>query len=110
MSHASNDPISVAAMALAAGRKALSDYSHPKSPHKYTQPQLFALLILKQLFKIDYRGVVLWVERWRELREALGLTRVPHYSTLCLAEQRLLKKGALSDYWTPRSTRPAKTA
>ena len=31
----------------------------------------------------------------RALREALGLERVPHYSTLCYAERRLLKKGAL---------------
>lgn len=110
MAHASKDPIAVAKMALAAGRKALPDYSHPKSPHKYTQPQLFALLILKQLFKIDYRGVVLWVERWQELRKAIGLKRVPNFSTLCRAEQRLLKGGALSDCWTPPSTRHATPA
>jgi len=110
MAHASKDPIAVAKMALAAGRKALPDYSHPKSPHKYTQPQLFALLILKQLFKIDYRGVVQWVEQWRELREALDLKRVPNYSTLCRAEERLLKKGALSGFWTPPSTRHATPA
>jgi hypothetical protein len=29
-----------------------------------------------------------------ELRADLGLAKVPHYSTLCFAEQRLLKKGA----------------
>jgi hypothetical protein len=31
-----------------------------------------------------------------ELREELGLRGVPHYSTLCYAAKRLLKKGSSS--------------
>ena len=79
---------------MAAGKDALADYSHPKSPHKFTQPQLFAMLVLKQFFRLDYRGTVAWISQWAELREALEIQRPPHYSTLCYAERRLLKKGA----------------
>jgi hypothetical protein len=64
---------------------------------------LFALLVLKQLFRLDYRGTVAWVERWSELREALELKGTPHYSTLCYAEGRLLKKGARVGSWMQRS-------
>ena len=97
MSRTTKDPIALARAALEAGKEALSDYSCPKSPHKFTQPQLFAMLVLKQFFKRDYRGVVQWLLQWSELRDALELKRVPNYSTLCYAEGRLLKKGALND-------------
>ena len=76
--------------ALAVGRLALPPYASRYSKHTYTQPQLFALLALKQFLKTDYRGVVTLVGEWAELRHALGLKAVPHYSTLCYAERRLL--------------------
>ena len=95
---------------MEAGKEALPDYSCSKSPHKFTQPQLFAMLVLKQFFKLDYRGVVAWMSRWKELRDAIGLTRVPHYSTLCYAEGRLLKKGAPHVSWTPQSSLPVNAA
>ena len=96
MSRTTQDPIAVAKMALAAGRKALPDYSCPKSPHKFTQPQLFAMLVLKQFFKRDYRGTVTWLSQWSELRDVLGIHEVPHFRTLHEASNRLLKKGAAS--------------
>ena len=55
--------------------------------------QLFAVLALKTFLKTDYRGVVQFLADFAELREDLGLTKVPHYSTLCYAAARLLKKG-----------------
>jgi hypothetical protein len=110
MSRTTKDPIALARAALEAGKRALPDYSCSKSCHLYTQPQLFAMLALKQFLKLDYRGVVTWLSRWKELRDALGLTRVPHYSTLCYAERRLLKRGALDASWTPPSTWPAGAA
>ena len=108
MSTTTKDPIALAKAALAAGEKAFPPYSHRKSPHKYTQAQLFALLALRQYFRLDYRGVVAWLRRWSDLRRTLGLKRIPHYSTLCYAEDRLLKKGALLASWTPPSTSRAK--
>lgn len=92
MSTTTKDPIALAKAALAAGKQALPDYSCQKSPHKFTQPQLFALLVLRQFFRTDYRGLVVMLDRWSDLKTALGIQRTPHYSTLCYAERRLLKK------------------
>ena len=61
MSRTTKDPIAFARAVLEAGKEALPAYSHFKSPHKFTQPQLFAMLVLKQFFKLDYRGVVAWL-------------------------------------------------
>ena len=95
--------------ALAAGRAALPPYASRFSKHAYTQPQLFALLALRQFLKTDYRGVVALAAEWAELRRALGLTHVPHYSTLCYAERRLLagaEKGGPSPARRPPSSPP----
>jgi hypothetical protein len=86
-------PRRLAREALELGRAALPDYSCPTSRHDFTQPQLFAVLALKAFLKTDYRGVVAFLDDFPELRGDLGLARVPHYSTLCYAERRLLKKG-----------------
>jgi hypothetical protein len=86
-------PRAVAREALRLAQEALPAYSSKFSRQDFTQAQLFALLALKTFFKTDYRGVVQLAEDFAELREELGLTKVPHYSTLCKAEQRLLKKG-----------------
>jgi hypothetical protein len=76
--------------ALAVGRAALPPYSGPHSRHDFTQPQLFALLVLRQRLRTDYRGLVTLLTEWGEVRRALGLRKVPHYSTLCYAAHRLL--------------------
>src|SRR6516164_690743 len=89
-------PRRVAREALALARQALPGYSCPTSRHDFTQAQLFAVLALKTFLKTDYRGVVAFLDDFPELRADLGLTKVPHYSTLCYAEQRLLKKGTSS--------------
>ena len=82
--------LQVAHDALAAGGAALPPFASRFSRHDYTQPQLFALLVLRQFLRTDYRGLVTLVAEWRELREALGLTKVPHYSTLAYAASRLM--------------------
>ena len=99
-------PLAFARTALQAGERTLPRYSHPSSPHQYTQPQLFAILALKDFFGIDYRGIVKLVSEWSDLRQVLGLERVPDYSTLRYAEKRLLKKGASLGSLRPPSTRP----
>jgi hypothetical protein len=86
-------PRRVAREALLVAQDALPEYSAPTSRHDFTQAQLFAILALKTFLKTDYRGVVAFVDDFPELQSDLGLTKVPHYSTLCYAEQRLLKKG-----------------
>jgi hypothetical protein len=94
MGKTTRNPIALGRAALEVGEAALPPYSHRNSPHKFTQAQLFALLVLREFFRLDYRSLVEWLEQWSELRGALGLKQLPHYSTLCYAEDRLLKKGA----------------
>lgn len=104
----SKSAVRVAREALAVGRAALPAYSGPHAKHTYTQPQLFALLVLRHFLKTDYRGLVTLAAEWAELRRALGLRRVPHYSTLCYAERRLLagaEKGGPSAALRPPSSR-----
>jgi len=86
--------VAVAREALRVGQAALPPYSSRFSRRDFTQAQLFALLVLRQFLRTDYRGVVALVAEWSDLRRALGLKKVPHYSTLCYAEPRVLgKKG-----------------
>jgi len=86
-------PRAVAQEALRLAQDALPPYSAAKSRKDFTQHQLFAVLALKTFFKTDYRGVARLLSDFSDLRDDLGLTKVPHYSTLCYAAARLLKKG-----------------
>ena len=83
-------PRAVAREALRLAQEALPAYSSKYSRKDFTQHQLFAVLALKAFLKTDYRGVVAFLGDFAELRGDLGLTKVPHYSTLDYAEQRLL--------------------
>ena len=89
-------PRAVAREALRLAKGALPAYSSKYSRKDFTQHQLFAVLALKTFLKTDYRGAVQFLADFSELRGDLGLKAVPHYSTLCYAEQRLLKRGTSS--------------
>ena len=97
MSRTSKSPRTVALEALATGEAALPLYSHPCSPKKFTQPQLFACLVLKAFFRTDYRGIVAILADWQELTRALGLRIVPHFTTVQKAAERLLCFGPAND-------------
>jgi len=88
----SKSTLTVARMALRAARDALPDYARPKSPRKFTQPQLVACLVVKEFLHLDYRGMSTRLGEWSDLRQVLGLKRVPHFTTLCAAHKRLFKK------------------
>ena len=81
--------VNLARLSLQVAQAHLPAYAHKFSPQRYTQPQLFSLLVLRQFFQTDYRGIVVLLAEWSELRSTLGLKQVPHYSTLCYAAQRL---------------------
>ncbi|HEY7158487.1 MAG TPA: hypothetical protein VH575_31370 [Gemmataceae bacterium] len=89
-------PRAVAREALRLARDTLPAYSSKFSRRDYTQHQLFALLTLKTFFKTDYSGLSQMLADFAERRQDLGLTETPHYSTLCYAAKRLLKKGSSS--------------
>jgi hypothetical protein len=96
-------PLALARAALAAAADALPAYSSKYSKRDFTQHQLFALLALREFLKTDYRGLEELLRDWSDLRQALGLKKVPDHSTLQKAAQRLLeKKGSM-----PCSPRPS---
>lgn len=84
----SKSPRKVILVALAVGKEALPDYSHPCSPKVFTQPQLFACLALMVFLRTDYRGIEAYIRDFAAIAEWLGLSRVPDHSTLHKAAQR----------------------
>jgi hypothetical protein len=103
-------PRALAQQALRLAQEALPAYSSKFSRKDFTQHQLFALLTLKTFFRTDYRGVTALLDDFAELRDDLGLDKVPHYSTLCYAAQRLLKKGSSSCSSSRPPSAPKKAA
>jgi hypothetical protein len=88
----SKSPLRVAREALAVAHLRLRPYAHKFSPKKYTQPQLFACLVLKTFLKTDYRGLVAHLADHSDLRAVLGLEVVPHFTTPQKASRRLLRQ------------------
>ena len=70
-------------------------FAHRFSPKKFSQPQLVAILCLKEARRQDYRGICHDLREWAEVRAVLQLKAVPHYSTLCKAAERLLGEKSL---------------
>ncbi len=103
-------PVALARSALDVGEQGLEPYSSARSRHDFTQAQLFAVLVLRQFFKTDYRGMVELLGDLSDLRNVLRLKKVPHYTTLQKAEARLLKKGGSIGCSMPYLTRPANAA
>src|SRR3954469_14373600 len=87
----SKSPRKVMAEAFATAQACLPAYSHKFAPKKYTQHQLFASLVLKQFERKDYRGVCQLLADCSDLREVIGLSIVPHYTTLQKARAPLLR-------------------
>ena len=85
-------PLALARTALEVAKAEVPDYSSKFSPRTYTQPQLLALLALREFLKVDYRGLVALLADWSDPRAELGLSRVPNFSTLQRAARRLLEK------------------
>ena len=102
--------LDVARAAFSIGKEGLAPYSNKFSRQDFVQAQLFAMLALRQFFKADYRKATEMLSEWSDLRKVLELEKVPHYTTLQKAHQRLLKKGVSIDCSTLSPTRPAAVA
>jgi transposase len=94
MSTTTKSPKKVVRTALRVAARVLPLYSHHMSPKKFSQPQLFACLVLKTFFKTDYRGICAYLTDMPDLRRAIGLKDVPHFTTLHKASQCLLAVNA----------------
>ena len=82
MSAKQNILVEVSRLSLRLASRYMQPYSHTKSPKRFTQAQLMACLILRAYLKTTYRGVIDVLDASAELQKCLGLTRLPHYSTL----------------------------
>ena len=105
----SKSPKAIARVAYAVAQQSVPAYSSQKSPHKFTQPQLITILVLKEFFKMDYRGITAILTDSSDLCAVFELTMVPHYTTIQKAAHRLTKKATL-DQLTKRILATAQTA
>jgi hypothetical protein len=77
--------------ALQVSQRVLRRFSNRFSPHKFTQPQLFACLVMKEFLGQDYRTAARLLADSPDLQKWIGLAHPPHYTTLHKASQRLLR-------------------
>jgi hypothetical protein len=68
---------------------AVPQYRSPFSKHTFTQPSLLAILCLMRYEDWTYRETEVRLREHAELREALGIDRVPDYTTLYRCLRRL---------------------
>jgi hypothetical protein len=59
------------------GRLTLRPYSNRHSRKTFTQPQLFACLVLKEFLQLDYHKLSMLLHDIPELAAAIGLTKTP---------------------------------
>ena len=62
----------------------------------FTEPQLFACLVLREHQKKSYRGIEALLADCPEWLADIGLPRAPDHNTLCNASHRLVKRGLMN--------------
>lgn len=72
----------IARLAAKLGRRHLAEHAHKFAPKKFTQPQLFACLIIKAHLGCTYRKAEELLTLMPRVREAIGLRGVPRFTTL----------------------------
>ena len=85
--------VKVARIAYAIAQETVPRYSHPKSPHRFTQPQLVACLLLTFYLDISYRDMEEWLLASEAVQRVLELNHIPDHSTL----SRVLKRVRMSE-------------
>jgi len=81
--------LAFARTALEVGRAVLPPYRTRFSKHQFTQPQLLAILCLMRYEDWTFREAEVRLSEHRELRETLGLSRVPDFTTVYRFLRRL---------------------
>ena len=91
MSSYTKSPKKVLELAHRVGSEVFELYSHESSHRTYTQPQLFACLVLKTYMGLDYRRLHGLLEDYPEIVKTIGMERVPHFTTFQKASERLMR-------------------
>lgn len=81
--------VRIAEVAYHVSKRVLPRYTHLKSPHHFTWPQLNACVLLMIYARKTYRDMEEWLLASEQICQALGLERVPDHSTLYRAFKRL---------------------
>jgi len=76
-------------MCLRLATERVPPYRSRFSKHTFTQPQLITLYCLKLKLGVSYRELIDWLSEMPRLQEALGLRRLPHFTTVQKAFARL---------------------
>jgi hypothetical protein len=75
----------------------LPKYASAFSRHDgFTEPQLFACLVLREHQKKSYRGIELLLVDSPQWLADIGMARAPDHNTLCRAFGRLIKRGLIN--------------
>lgn len=75
----------------------LPTYASPFSRHDgFTEPQLFACLVLREHQKKSYRGIEALLADSPLWLADIGLARAPDHNTLCRAFGRLVRRGLMN--------------
>jgi hypothetical protein len=84
----------VARISYRLAQRSLPLYSHPKSPHHFTLPQLASCVLMAFYMKLSYRDMEEWLLATDAVRQVLQLPRVPDHATLA----RTYKKMRIKDF------------
>jgi len=84
--------VKVARIAYRLSQRVVSRYSHIKSPHRFTQPQLLACVLLMFYVRKSYRDMEEWLLASAAICNELGLHEIPDHSTLNRAYKRFRVK------------------
>jgi transposase len=84
--------VTVARIAYHLCQREVAPYSHLKSPHRFTQPQLLACVLLMFYVRKSYRDMEEWLLASDAVCRELQLKEVPDHSTLNRTFKRLRVK------------------
>lgn len=82
----------VARIAYRLCEQVVAPYAHPKSPHRFTQPQLLACVLLMFYVRKSYRDMEEWLLASEAICRELQLREVPDHSTLNRTYKRVRVK------------------
>lgn len=87
----SKSPRKVLKLACLLARQVLADYDSPFGRHDFTNPQLFACLVLREHQQKRFRGIEALLADCPDWLDDIGLQKPPDHNTLCRAFDRFMK-------------------
>jgi hypothetical protein len=81
--------VTVARLAYAITQQALPGYSHAKSPHRFTQPQLVVRVMLAFYLDVSYCDLDEWLLASDQVGQVLELAHMPDHSTIARTIRKL---------------------